>query len=604
MSDFLQLLSPGLWLIIGALALPFIPGKLRAFYSMFLALIGLASVLNLQTGQLSEWHLLGETLIYLRVDTLSKLFGTVFCISAAAAFLYAAYMKRAVDHLFALFYIGSALGVVFAGDLLTLYMFWEVMAVASAILILARRTERSLAAAKRYILVHVFGGLVLLAGILLHWQMTGSLVFNSFQYPNLATWLILIGFLVNAAAIPFSSWLPDSYPEATVMGAVVLSAFTSKTAVYTLIRGFPGWEILIWLGAAMAIYGIIYAILENNIRRLLSYSIVNQVGFMLVAIGIGSKLAIAGAAAHAFAHIIYKGLLMMVAGVVIYRTGKEKFTDLGGLAKHMPWTLGFGIVGALTISAFPFTSSYTTKSIIMKAVESAHAVGPWLVLEVAAAAEIVACSLPFIYFIFFGKATKISKDKLQDAPLTMKVAMAVLSALCLGIGFFPELLYQRLPNAMVVLQKVGTDFVDLYLHHPAYVLTKIQMLSFAGLVFFLFLPLLKRKESVTVDIDWLYRKGGYLVYRGLDMGLNSINAWMDNAVRIRLIGQLGKFFRCAPIHLLVSLMTPVWLLRYTSTRSLNAKRREVTQQLITNTTPLGMSSAWILFGLLVLLLIA
>ena len=601
MIDLLHSLTPAFWCILGALLIPFIPSNYKSVFSVCIAVISLLVVSTLSVGHLSKFPFLDTNLIVLRVDLLSKLFGTVFSVSAIAAFIYASYEKKSLDFIAALFYIGSALGVVFAGDLLTLYMFWEVMAVASAVLILSRNTEKSLSSAKRYILVHIVGGLALLFGILLHYHETGSLLFNSFQYTDLATWMILIGFLVNAAAIPFSSWLPDSYPEATIMGTVILSAYTSKTAVYALIRGFPGWSILIWLGAAMAIYGIIYALLENNIRRLLSYSIVNQVGFMLVAVGVGTPLALAGAAAHAFAHIVYKGLLMMAAGTVIHRTGKEKFTELGGLAKSMPWTLGFSIIGAFTISAFPFTSSYVSKSVIMKAVAKAHAVGAWTVLEIAAAAEVVACSLPFIYFIFFGK--KLTKTD-GDAPLSMKISMTLLASICLVIGFFPELLYERLPQSALVLKKIGGNFSDLYLHYPAKIITKLQMLSFSALIFFLCLPILKRTDKITLDIDWIYRKTSTIFYRGLDILLNNLNTIIDQAVRIRFLKHVSTFFKQAPIKLLFFFVKPFWILRYKSTKQFNAQVRLVRRQLLTNTSPLGYSCAWILFGLLIFQLLS
>ena len=601
MIDFFHLLTPGLWFVVAGLLMPFVSAKYRTGFSIFVSLLGLLSVLTLQVGQLSEWNFLGQKLILLRADVLTKIFGTVFCLSALGAFIYAAYTKCAIQYVSAFLYIGSALGVVFAGDLLTLYMFWEVMAVASVVLILSRKTERALSASKRYILVHIVGGLILLMGILFHFHDTGSLIFNSFQTPSLGAWLILIGFLINAAAVPFSSWLPDAYPEATIMGSVILSAYTTKTAVYTLLRGFPGWSILIWLGAIMAIYGIIYALIENNIRRLLSYSIVNQVGFMLVAIGIGTPLAISGAAGHAFSHIIYKGLLMMVAGAVIYRTGKEKFSELGGLAKSMPWTMGVAIVGAFTISAFPFTSSFVSKSLIMSAVESTHSVGTWLVLEIAAASEVIACSLPFIYFIFFGKK---QKGTVLDAPLSMKLGMGMLATICVLIGLFPNLLYEQLPDAQFIISRFGGNFVDMYLHHPAKVLTKIQMLSFSALVFFLFLPYLKRRDKISLDFDWFYRKGSVVVYRGVSLVLNGLNSKLDGLVRVRFITYLSHVFKDAPVRLILFVLRLVWRVRYDNEAQLEAKTQVVRTQLLTNTSPLGYSCAWVLFGLMVFKLLS
>src|SRR6266571_4192049 len=182
------------------------------------------------------------------------------------------------------------------------------MSIGSVFLVWLRGTPASTAAGFRYFLFHIFGGLFLLAGLLLRHAALGTFAFTAVA-PEAARYfdyLILIGFLVNAAFAPLHAWLPDAYPEATVTGAVFMSAFTTKTAVYVLLRGFAGTEVLVWLGAAMAVYGVVYAVLENDARRLLAYHIISQVGYMVCGVGIGSALAANGATAHAFAHILYK----------------------------------------------------------------------------------------------------------------------------------------------------------------------------------------------------------------------------------------------------------------------------------------------------------
>ncbi|MCK5308166.1 MAG: Na+/H+ antiporter subunit D, partial [Zetaproteobacteria bacterium] len=362
---------------------------------IFLPAAAFYLISQLEVGSSWQVHFFGFDLTLLRVDKLSKIFGYIFTLNAFAAFIYAFYLKDSAQHMSALFYIGSALGAVFAGDLISFYFYWEVMAVASTFLILARKTKKAMGAGMRYILVHIFGGLCLLAGIVIYISNTGSVEFNAMTDHNLGTYLMLIGVLVNAAAPPMSAWLSDAYPEATVTGGVILSAYTTKTAVYTLIRGYPGWEILIVVGCVMALYGIIYALLENDMRRILAYSIINQVGFMVTGIGIGTAVALNGAAAHAFAHIIYKALLWMSAGAVLHMTGKSKCTDLGGLYKTMPWTLLFGVIGALAISSFPGTSGFTTKSLIIEGTIHEHLFWPWLVLEVASAGVFLHAGIKF-----------------------------------------------------------------------------------------------------------------------------------------------------------------------------------------------------------------
>ena len=163
----------------------------------------------------------------------------------------------------------------------------------------------------------------------------------------------MIGFILNAAVPPLHAWLPDAYGEATFNGSVFMCAFTTKTAVYALCRGFAGMEILVPLGVIMALYGVVYAVLENDCRRLLAYHIISQVGYMVAGVGLGTAMAINGACAHAFAHILYKGLLFMGCGAVLHMTGESKFTELGGLWKKMPWTFVFTLIGGSVHLRFP-----------------------------------------------------------------------------------------------------------------------------------------------------------------------------------------------------------------------------------------------------------
>ncbi|MGK2944236.1 MAG: Na(+)/H(+) antiporter subunit D, partial [Desulfuromonadales bacterium] len=428
----------------------------------------------------------------------------------------------------ALCYIAAALGAVFAGDLISLYIFWEIMAVTSTFLVLARRTEKAYGAAYRYVMMHIFGGLCLLAGIILQVNATGSVAFDGFDLKGLPTYLILLGFLVNAAAPPFSSWLSDAYPEATVTGGVIMTAYTTKTAVYTLIRGFAGWEILMVIGCFMAIYGIIYAILENDMRRILAFSIINQVGFMICGIGIGTAMAISGAVAHAFSHIIYKALLWMSAGAVLYMTGKSKCTDLGGLYKTMPLTMIFGTIGALAISSFPFLSGYTSKPMIIEAGVHEGFFWVWLILEIASAGVFLHAGIKFPYFVFFAKDNGLRPG---EPPRHMLGAMALFAFICIFLGIYPQPLYDILPYPV--------DFQAYTLEHT---LNQLQLLMFSALAFFLLLPLLKRTETISIDTDWFYRKGGRQFYRFCRWALDGINELANRTFAQQFTSLLAKFF--------------------------------------------------------------
>ena len=392
-------LTPGLLYIFRGLFSYFLKGNIQKLFVLSIPLIALFQLTILNSSDSYVVSFLMSNINLLRVDNLSLVFGYVFVISSFAGFLYGIGTAKKAEYSSALIYIGSALSVVFARDLITLYIFWEFMALSSVFLVLLKRSERSRKSSLRYLMVHILGGLILLSGIMLHIHNTGSIAFSRFSIQNLSTWLMLVGVLVNAAAIPFSSWLPDAYSESTIMGGVILSAYTSKTAIYALLRGFAGWDILIWLGLAMAIYGVIYALIENDIRRILGYGIINQVGFMVCAVGVGTPLAIAAATAHAFCHIVYKALLWMSAGAVIKSTGKSKFTELGGLYYKMPITFSLALIGALTIGA-PLTTAFTSKAMLIKAVEYQRLFWPWLLLQLSSAGIFFNLGVKFPYLIF------------------------------------------------------------------------------------------------------------------------------------------------------------------------------------------------------------
>jgi multicomponent Na+:H+ antiporter subunit D len=491
----LEWVHPGLLLIFGAWALPLLKGRLKRAAMLLLPGAALAICLALTPGTYGVVSFLGQEVIFGRVDRLSVVFSYVFSLMAFLGMVYALHVEDDSQHVAALTYAGGALGVTFAGDFLSLYVFWELMAISSALLVWQRREASAVAAGFRYLLVHVFGGLILLAGILIHWSQTGSLAFGDMgaSYGGLAWTLILVSFLLNAAVPPLGSWLPDAYPEATVTGAVFMTAFTTKSAVYVLIRGYAGTELLVWLGAAMAVYGVVYAVLENDARRLLAYHIVSQVGYMVCGVGIGTALAINGATAHAFAHILYKALLFMGAGAVLQMTGARKLSEMGGLYKTMPVTLGLYMVGAFAISAVPLFSGFVSKSMVISAAGEAHLGPVFLMLTLASAGTFLHTGLKLPYYMFFGEDSGLRG---QEPPRNMLVAMGLAAVACVVIGVFPGLLYQLLPNAI--------EYVPYTLQH---VTSTLGMLSFTALGFFLLLRHLDPELTVSLDTDWFYRRG-------------------------------------------------------------------------------------------------
>ncbi|MCH7832073.1 MAG: Na(+)/H(+) antiporter subunit D [Proteobacteria bacterium] len=483
---------PGLVLILGAFLLPFLRGTLRNAWILLLPVFVLWLVWRVPDGPVLTFAFLDYTLTPVKGDVLSRLFAIIFAIMAFAGALFAMNQSRIVELTAAFVYAGSAIGVAFAGDLISLFVFWELMALGSTTVLLAAGGPKSTPAAMRYLIMHVMGGSILLVGIVAQIDATGSIDFVAMKPDSLATWMILLGFLINAAAPLLSSWLPDAYPEASPGGMVFLSAFTTKTAVYVLIRGFPGAEVLVFVGLYMVFYGIFYALLENDMRRILAYSIVNQVGFMVTGIGIGTEMALNGAASHAFAHIIYKALLLMSAGSVLYMTGKRKCSDLGGLFQTMPITTLCGIIGALSISSFPLTSGFISKSMISQSAADENLMIVWFLLAAASAGVFLHAGIKFPWFVFFQKDSGLRPP---DPPLNMRLGMIFFAALCIGLGVFPGPLYALLPFPVA--------FVP---YTAAHVVTILQLLMFSGLAFFICLPMMKRTLTISLDADWAYRR--------------------------------------------------------------------------------------------------
>ncbi len=493
------MLHPALILIAGALLIPFLHGALRNLVILATPAAAIIALWLLPEGRLWQLHWLEYQLAPLVVDKLSRLFGTIFLLMALVGGLFALRQKSRLEIPAAFVYAGSALGVVLAGDVLTLFVFWEVMALGSTLVLWSAGTSTAWAASRRYVSVHLAGGVILFAGITGQLVATGDASFHAMQLESLATWLILIGFLINAGAPPLSAWLADAYPEASWSGTVFLSAFTTKTAVYVLLRGFPGTEILIWIGLFMIFYGIVYALLENDMRRILAYSIVNQVGFMLVGIGIGTEMSLNGAAAHAFCHIIYKALLLMSAGAVLAATGRRKCAELGGLFHSMPLTTLCGTIGALAISSFPLTSGFVSKSMVTQAAADGHLQTVWLLLAAASAGVFLHAGIKFPWFVFFQKDSGLRPT---DPPASMRWGMISFAVLCVVIGVWPALLYELLPYP-----------VQYTPYTAAHVITQLQLLLFSGLAFFVMLDYLKRTPTITLDIDWLWRSLGPSIVR-------------------------------------------------------------------------------------------
>jgi multicomponent Na+:H+ antiporter subunit D len=487
-------LPPFLIFLIAGLCLPLLEGRARLGLMLLVPLAGGLNLLGIDGGSQYRLELLDYDLVPVRIDRLSLFFGYLFHIAAFLGVVFSLHVRDGLQQVAAMVYAGSALGAVFAGDLLTLFVFWESMTLASTFLVWAGRSRAAIRAGFRYLVFQFVAGLLMLAGILIHLQETGSIAFDHLGLSGPGTWLIFVAFGIKAGFPLLHNWLTDAYPEATPTGTVFLSAFTTKVSVYALARAYAGTEALIYIGAVMTCFPIFYAVIENDLRRVLSYSMINQIGFMVCGIGIGTELALNGAISHAFNEVIFKGLLFMSMGAVLHMSGKIRGSELGGLYKTMPVTTGLCIVGACSISAFPLFSGFVSKSMVMLAALRQGHEWVWVALLFASAGVFHHAGIKVPFFAFFARDSGI---RAGEPPLNMLVAMGLAAALCLFIGCYPWVLYELLP--------FGVDYQPYTYSH---VIAQLQLLFFAALAFaWLKLRGLYPPElpSVNLDAEWAYR---------------------------------------------------------------------------------------------------
>lgn len=496
MLDLLHQIPTAFLFFLAAGVILFLPhGLMRNTVMLGIPIIAAFQVWTLGMGEFVLIPFFGFDLEFMRLDRLSRIFVLIFCLAAFLGNLFAWHLRDTIQQVAALAYAGSAIGAALSGDMISLFFYWEGTAIASVFLIWARGTEGSYWTGMRYLIIQITSGVILIAGVALFYADTGSIAFEKMELGSLATWLIFLSFGMKCAFPLLHNWLQDSYPAATITGTVILSAFTTKLAVYALARGFAGTEILIYIGTIMALFPIFFAEIENDLRRVLAYSLNNQLGFMVVGVGIGTELALNGTASHAFAHILYKALLFMSVGAVMYRTGTSKASELGGLYRTMPKTAIFCLVGAASISAFPLFSGFITKSLTLSAVAHEHYTYIWLALVFASAGVLSHSGIKIPFFTFFAHD---SGKRPAEAPLHMLLAMGITAFLCIFIGVFPNFLYSILP--------FDVDYDPYTMEHIA---GQLQLLFFALLAF----AIIYRRglhppelRAVNLDTDVIYRK--------------------------------------------------------------------------------------------------
>ncbi len=523
-------LPPAFIQILSAVVLPLFPKKFRSVWFLIASLATLIYLWLLPEGASPHIEFLSYNLILLKVDALSKIFAAIFAIITFIAGVYAFHLKDTSQQVAALLYGASAIGATFAGDFITLFIYWELMAVSSLLLIWAKKDEQANKAGMRYLIVHLFGGSLLLTGIILHISETGSiLVEQLFLRTSIANWFLIAGVGLNAAIIPFHAWLPDAYSRATVTGSVFMSALTTKTAVYVFARIFPGWEVLLILGTLMTLYGVIYAVLSNDLRELLAYHIISQVGYMVAGIGIGTELAINGSTAHAFSHILYKALMFMGVGAVIYSTGKSKISELGGLARRMPVVLILYLIGAFSISGFPLLNGFISKSMIVSAATDIHSYTIVLLMNLAMVGTFLSTTLKLPYYTWFYKKDPEPDTKFNLIPVNMYIGMSLAGFLCIFFGIAPGLLYRFLPFTVNYEPYTGAHLVE-----------TAEILIFTFIAFWIYKKVLKPEHTILLDMDWFYRKPKVMIEKIFVLDVLRLFDLTDGILK-KAIDSIAKF---------------------------------------------------------------
>ena len=543
MIDIFQV-NPGLWLILAGIICALVPKgdafamgrKALVIGAPILAAIMITQIYTSQEVLAGKINIGGLELTTLRIDNLSMVWGYLFCLIGVLNGIFGLHEKCRITDSSALIYAGAAIAGVLSGDLLTLFLFWELTAISSVFLIW-KGGERAYAAGIRYLALHVLSGVLLLAGAIMYANANGGdYMFNNIGLDVPGGWLILIAIGIKCGFPFLHMWMQDAYPKASITGTVILSAFTTKMAIYALARGYVGTDILIYIGAVMTCFPVFFALIENDLRRVLSFSLNNQLGFMVCGIGIGTELAMNGVVGQVFVHVIFKSLLFMSIGAVMYRVGTAKASELGGLFRSMPFTAVFCLIGAGSIAAFPLLAAFVTKAMIISAViyEATYSPGLYVIagmLLFASAGVMEHSGIKVPYFTFFSHD---SGRRVKEAPWNMLVAMGLASALCIFLAF-PWGGYQMLYSLMPYEANYQPYTVD-------HVVFQLQLL-FAAISAFCVLKKLKlypaEKRAEILDFDWSYRKLGLGIVQWIGAMWTRLGANMTR-LRDRAIGSAGR----------------------------------------------------------------
>lgn len=443
-----------------------------------------------------------------KVDFVSAFFSVVV---AAVWFLATVFAREYMAHEHSqtrffsdsIFTLGSTLGVFVAGDLFTLFLFFELMTFAAYMLVIHEQDRDSMSAGNVYLYMSVAGGLILLAAIFILQYVAGHTRFESALQAlithGISPWLVLAmvigGFGVKAGLIPLHIWLPRAHPVAPAPASALLSALMIKTGAYGFFRflyvflSVPESDTLfayqqsfgylfIWIGAITMFAGAIMGILNNSMKKILAYSSISQMGYILFGMGTGAFLGSRGAAAlagswlHAVNHAFFKSFLFLLAGAIILHTGELDLNRLGGLRKRMPWTFGFFLVAAAAITGVPGFNGYVSKTLIHEAIVEAYHLHGWSSLIWLERIFTVTGGLTAAYITKIWAKTFLQKprqnwDGVQDISMRHRIVFGVYSIIILLIGTQAQGVVNRL--AIPVVSSFSFNLHDVeHLHHVPY----------------------------------------------------------------------------------------------------------------------------------------
>lgn len=370
-------------------------------------------------------------------------------------------------------------GVIIAGDMFNLYVFLEIASIASYALVAFGTEHEELEASFKYMVMGILASTFILLGIVLLYSLTSTLNMADIarQLSNvrkgeitlLISALFITGFGLKAALVPFHWWLPDAHPSAPAPISAMLSGVLIKViGIYALIRilfnvvglSTEVVKILLALGALSMTAGAFLAIGQSDIKRMLAYSSVSQIGYIIIGIGIGTPLAILGALFHLFNHAIFKSLLFLNSGAIEHSTGTRDLNQMGGLSSKMPVTGTTSLIASMSIAGMPPLSGFFSKLIIIfAAIQSGH-----FKLGVIAAAVSI---LTLAYYAklqrlaFFGELAERWRH-IKEAPNLMKISMILLALICIfgSIVLIPavkEIFLKQAADALII----GREYAEL-----------------------------------------------------------------------------------------------------------------------------------------------